>query len=379
MPESDIAFMRKAITLGEKGRLTAPPNPWVGCLITKDKQVIGEGYHSLAGEPHAEVVAIANAGKATEGATLYTTLEPCSHTGRTPPCVEACIKAKVSRVVVAVTDPDHKVNGSGIQILRKRGIQVDTGICHEEAHRSLAPYLHHRRTKRPYCVLKSAVSIDGRTAASDGSSQWITGEETRVNAHQLRAESQAIVIGAGTAFCDRPQLTIRHVPPPSGKQPLRVLLDSRGRTPAIGPLFDTTLASTLILTTALAPQSRIKEWKDSGAEVELLPQGFPGGSVDVSEAMALLGKRGILQVMVEGGALLYGSFFRSQLVDHFVVYVGACTLGADALPLFSGPSPTTIDQAHRWHLLNIQRFGNDVRLDYTPDRERTCLPESSRN
>src|SRR5688572_586191 len=248
--------MAQAVALGERGRLTAAPNPWVGCVVVAaDGQVVGRGFHRRAGEPHAEVHALRQAGDRARGATAYVTLEPCAHQGRTPPCAPALVEAGVSRVVVAVLDPDEKVAGRGIEILRAAGIAVDIGVAAEDAARSLAPYLHHRRTGRPQCLLKTATSTDGRTAAADGTSQWITGPEARADAHRLRAESGAVVVGAGTALADRPMLTFRSLDFEEGltpPQPLRVLIDAAGRVPADGPLFDPTLAPTLVITTPVA-------------------------------------------------------------------------------------------------------------------------------
>src|SRR5690242_13153488 len=206
---SDEAAMAEAVALGERGRLTAAPNPWVGCVVVADGEIVGRGFHRRAGEPHAEVHALREAGDRARGATAFVTLEPCAHQGRTPPCAPAMVEAGVRRVVVAVFDPDERVAGRGVEILRAAGVTVDVGAGAEAAAHSLAPYLHHRRTGRPLCLLKTAASIDGRTAAADGTSQWITGPEARADAHRLRAQSGAVVVGAGTAVADRPTLTWR--------------------------------------------------------------------------------------------------------------------------------------------------------------------------
>ncbi|MGH9005989.1 MAG: bifunctional diaminohydroxyphosphoribosylaminopyrimidine deaminase/5-amino-6-(5-phosphoribosylamino)uracil reductase RibD, partial [Acidimicrobiia bacterium] len=293
---SDEAAMAEAVALGERGRLTAAPNPWVGCVIVgSDGQIVGRGFHARAGEPHAEVHALREVGERSRGGTAYVTLEPCAHQGRTPPCAPALVEAGLSRVVVAVLDPDDRVAGRGIEILRAAGITVEVGVGADAGARSLAPYLHHRRTGRPLCLLKTAASIDGRTAAADGTSQWITGPEARADAHRLRAGSGAVVIGAGTALADRPTLTFRNLefedglPPP---QPLRVLLDAAGRVPAAGPLFDPSLAPTLVITTPVADPEAKRAWKEAGAEVEEVL--FAGG-VDLAAALEVLGRRGVLQ------------------------------------------------------------------------------------
>jgi diaminohydroxyphosphoribosylaminopyrimidine deaminase/5-amino-6-(5-phosphoribosylamino)uracil reductase len=375
----DEAAMAEAVALGERGRLTAAPNPWVGCVVVApDGAVVGRGFHRRAGEPHAEVHALSEAGARARGATAYVTLEPCSHQGRTPPCAPALVGAGVARVVVAVLDPDDRVAGRGIEILRAAGLAVDVGAGAGAAARSLAPYLHHRRTGRPLCLLKSAASLDGRTAAADGTSQWITGPEARADAHRLRAESGAVVVGAGTALTDLPTLTWRNldfgdglVPP----QPLRVLLDSVGRVPATGPLFDPTLAPILVLTTPAADPEAKGAWKAAGAEVEEVPErkthterglSAPAPGVDLVAALEILGRRGVLQAMIEGGATLHGAFLRAGLVDRLVVYTGGVALGADGRPLFAGPGPATLDEASRWRLAAVRPVGGDARLDWEP-------------
>ena len=356
--------MAQAAQLAERARRRTPPNPWVGALVVAGGTVVGRGATEPPGLRHAEIVALHDAGDAARGATLYTTLEPCSHHGRTGPCVDAILAAGIARVVVAVADPDLQVAGQGIARLRAGGVAVDLGIGEATARDQLAPYLHHRRTGRAFCVAKTAASIDGRTAASDGSSQWITGPTARADAHGLRADSQAVVVGAGTALADRPALTVRDVDPPVEHPPLRVLLDARGRVPATGALFDADLAPTLVITTDAAPAAAIDDWRAAGAKVETLHPA-PGG-VDLSAALTVLGGHGVLQAMVEGGATVHGALLAAGLVDRLVVYVGAAVLGADGAPAFAGASPATITHAHRFTLQHVRALGDDVRLDYAP-------------
>jgi diaminohydroxyphosphoribosylaminopyrimidine deaminase/5-amino-6-(5-phosphoribosylamino)uracil reductase len=363
----DEATMAEAVAVGERGRLTAAPNPWVGSVVVgADGQVVGRGFHHRAGEPHAEVHALREAGERARGATAYVTLEPCAHHGRTPPCAPALVEAGVRRVVVAVLDPDEQVAGRGIAILRAAGISVEVGVGAEAAARSLAPYLHHRRTGRPFCLLKTAASLDGRTAAADGTSQWITGPDARADAHRLRAESGAVVVGAGTALADQPSLTFRNLEFEAGltpSQPLRVLLDAAGRVPATGPLFDLGVAPTLVLTTAAADAATRRAWVEAGAEVQEVP---PAGGVDLGAALDLLGRRGILQAMVEGGSTLHGALLRAGLADRLVVYTGGVVLGPEGLPLFAGPGPGTLADASRWRLAGARSLGVDARLDWEP-------------
>jgi diaminohydroxyphosphoribosylaminopyrimidine deaminase/5-amino-6-(5-phosphoribosylamino)uracil reductase len=309
-------------------------------------------------------VALRAAGDAARGATAYVTLEPCSHHGRTPPCADALVDAGVARVVAALEDPDDKVAGAGIARLRGAGITVDVGVGADAARHQLAPYLHHRRTGRAFCLVKTALSLDGRTAAADGSSQWITGPAARADAHGLRADSQAVVVGSGTALADRPALTVRDVDPLPGRAPLRVLLDARGRVSATGPLFDPALAPTLVITTEAAPAAALDAWRAAGAKVEVVAD--DAGKVDLAAALGVLGAHGALQAMVEGGAALHGALVRAGLVDRLVVYLGATLLGSGGKAGLEWPGPASIADAPRLHLVSARALGDDVRLDYEP-------------
>ncbi|CUI16473.1 diaminohydroxyphosphoribosylaminopyrimidine deaminase / 5-amino-6-(5-phosphoribosylamino)uracil reductase [Candidatus Protochlamydia naegleriophila] len=354
-------FMQQALVLAEKARFQAPPNPWVGCVIVKDQQIIGQGYTSLPGQAHAEVKALHEAGEKAQDAALYVTLEPCSHFGRTPPCVEAIIRAGIKQVYIAQEDPDPRVQGKGIQRLQEAGIQVFTGLCEEEARLSLTPYLYQRRTRLPYTVIKIAASADGRTAAADGTSQWITSPEARLDGHFQRAQSQAIIVGAGTALIDTPNLTVRHPLVHLPQQPLRVILDGNGRVPAEGPLFDLSLAQTLVLTSH-SSSIRQKEWENRGAEVVLI-SADRDGRLDLKDAWNLLGSRGILQVLIEGGSTLQTNLFKTQLVNRLSLYLGALLLGSQGLPLFS-EKIATLKQAYPLSLKSIKQLGDSVRIDY---------------
>ena len=353
-------FMRRAIQLAEKGRFTAPPNPWVGALIVKEGRIVGEGYHRAPGAEHAEITALKSAGPLAKGATAFVSLEPCVHWGKTPPCVQALIEAKVGQVVIPLLDPDLRVAGKGVELLKKAGIHVVVGVAKQEAECCLEPYLYQRRTKLPFCVLKTAISIDGRTAAADGSSKWITGREAREDAQRLRASSQAILVGSQTAIADLPKLTVREIE--LSEQPLRVLLDSKGRVAAKGPLFDTSLAPTLIFTTDQCRRTRIAQWQERGCDVVTSP--LQEGKVDLSFVLEELARRNIIQLMIEGGAEIHAAFLTQSLANLFVVYVGGCLLGPGGKPLVSSLPIASINEATRWQLEEIQRFGNDIRLNY---------------
>ena len=339
--------MSKAISLGEKGRATSAPNPWVGCyIVAKDGvTILGQGFHAKAGEDHAEVLAIQDSlhrahphlshSSITEiihdmrscggdtaqvlhnstlwsffrEATMYVTLEPCHHTGRTPPCDVLVVGSGIKRVVVALLDPDERVSGQGVKFMQSKGVSVTVGVGATQARRSLAPYLHHRKTGLPWCVLKVAQSMDGKVACADGSSRWITGPTARGHAHEIRANSQAIMVGVNTAVIDKPQLTVRDVPKkyhPIFKQPLRVVLDSRGQL-RDGPLVeDAKTVGTVVFTTAQCNKETRAIWEKAGVESVLVGED-EDGHVSLPAVLKVLGERGVLQVLVEGGPRLQGA------------------------------------------------------------------------
>ncbi|MDP2438865.1 MAG: bifunctional diaminohydroxyphosphoribosylaminopyrimidine deaminase/5-amino-6-(5-phosphoribosylamino)uracil reductase RibD, partial [archaeon] len=391
--EADVAFMKEAVALGEKGREMAPPNPWVGCVVVGGfseghRIVLGRGYHAEAGQPHAEVQALCNAlqvrypgmsgaeaqsilasvdqensGRLNflSGATLYLSLEPCtSFPGkRTPPCDALLSGLGLTRVCVAIVDPDVRVRGRGIERLRAAGLRVDVGIGAELAIRSLAPYLKHRATGIPYVVCKAACSLDGSIAAGDGTSKWITDQSSRDHAHRhLRARSGAIMVGSGTALADDPELTVRSDLSTDRRplQPLRVLLDSNGRVER-GRLLSCDIAPTLVFTTAasLGTAARAR-WID--AHVEIIE--LPGEQVPVDRVLQVLGSRGILQVLVEGGALLQSALIRARLVDRLVLYQGGLLLGSTGMPWMRHPlsnSMADITDDRRWRVEHVQMLG----------------------
>lgn len=373
---NDDDAMSAAIAAGRVARRVAPPWPWVGAAVVRDGVLLSTGATGpyRAGN-HAEVNALeaarrAHGADAIVGATVFTTLEPCNHHGNTPPCTEALIDAGVTRVVSAVGDPDPLVAGTGFARLRAADIDVVVGVGAQGVRRQLAPYLHHRSTGSAACLVKTANSIDGYVASADGTSQWITGPLARQDVHALRADAQAIIVGAGTALADRPSLTVRKLPVadvvPLGAPPLRVLLDAHGRVPVDGPLFDTTLAPTLVITTERADAAQLDQWRASGAEIEFVDfaSAATGRGVDLHSTLALLGRRGVLQAMVEGGAALHGALLVEDLVDQLTVYVGNTLLGSHGLPALAHDGPSTIAAAKRLSLAGVVQLGDDVRLDY---------------
>lgn len=330
----DRECMIRALAAATSVRCITSPNPWVGCVIRTPDGEMFEGATAEPGGPHAEAAALAEAGSAANGATAYVTLEPCNHHGRTGPCTEALIAAGIRRVVIAIEDPDPRVTGGGIAALQEAGVRVDVGLFASRAELQLAPYIHHRRTGRPYVVLKLAMSLDGGTAAPDGSSQWITSPEARAGGHRLRAESDAILVGAGTVRRDDPSLTVRDYRPPimpsSGVvDPLRVILGS------------------------VAPDARVQPCREMKG--------------DLGDVLDELGADGILQLLVEGGAAVAGAFHRAGLVDRYVIYVAPALFGGgDARHLFTGHGAYTIDDLWRGEFTNIERVGNDLMIEMVP-------------
>jgi diaminohydroxyphosphoribosylaminopyrimidine deaminase / 5-amino-6-(5-phosphoribosylamino)uracil reductase len=379
----DEAWMARAVALAEGGRGTASPNPMVGAVLVRDGRAVGEGFHQAAGRPHAEAVALAAAGEAARGATCYVTLEPCAHHGRTPPCADALVAAGVARVVAALPDPDPRVGGAGLERLRAAGVTVEVGAGAAAAAEQNAAYLTHRRLGRPRVTLKAAASLDGKVAAPDGTSQWITGPAARSDGHRLRAEADAVLVGAGTALADDPRLTVR-LPGHRGRQPLRVLADAAGRVGAGGHLFDGE-APTLFATTPAAPAAAVEAWKAAGAEVLVCaPAPIPvrGGSggalsappvgqgVDVADLVRALGGRGVLELLVEGGPRLQASLWAAGLVDRLVWYLAPLAIGGEGAPgLLGGAGAATLTQARRLRLASVDHLGDDLRVIAYPCRE----------
>jgi diaminohydroxyphosphoribosylaminopyrimidine deaminase / 5-amino-6-(5-phosphoribosylamino)uracil reductase len=357
--DPDEAWMARAVALAEGGRGTASPNPMVGAVLVRDGRVVGEGFHRAAGLAHAEALALAAAGELAAGATCYVTLEPCAHHGRTPPCADALVAAGVTRVVAAVPDPDPRVGGAGLARLLAAGVTVEVGVGGEAAAEQNAAYLTHRRLGRPRITLKAAASLDGKLAAPDGTSQWITGPAARADAHRLRAEADAVCVGAGTALADDPRLTVR-LPGWSGRQPLRVLVDAAGRVGAIGHLFDGE-AETLVATTPAVPAAAVDAWKAAGAEVLMCEPDPTGQLVDLHDLARALGERGVLELLVEGGPRLQASLWAAGLADRLVWYLAPLAIGG-AAPGLLGTGAATLADARRLRLASVDHLGDDLRV-----------------
>ena len=363
-PDTHIEHMREALALAERGLGHVSPNPMVGAVVVEPSgATIGRGWYvGPRGRPHAEVHALRQAGDRARGATLYCSLEPCDHHASTPPCTDALIEAGVARVVVAAADPNPLVDGRGIARLRSAGIEVIDGVLAEEAHRRNCAFNRHITTGMPFVIWKVATSLDGKTAAHDGSSRWITSPEARADAHQLRAWSDAIVVGVGTVLADDPHLTVRATELAAAWQPTRVVVDSSGRADPVAAVFAGD-APTLIVTTERAPEARIRSWEAAGAEVIVLEADGSGGVSPLS-LMAALGKRDIQGVLLEGGATLAWSFLRDDAIDRIVQYIAPLVVaGATAHGAAAGAGFAPIDAARGVSFRRVERVGPDLRVE----------------
>lgn len=326
MADADETFMRRALAQAELGRGHVEPNPLVGAVVVRNGTVVGEGFHTRFGGPHAEIVALDAAGAESRGAELYVTLEPCCHFGKTPPCTDRIIQSGVRRVIAAMQDPFPAVAGTGFDRLRHAGIEVQTGVGEAEARCINSPYLKLVSTGRPYVTAKWAMTLDGKISTASGESKWITGAEARHHSLEFRGLMDCIVVGIGTVVADDPLLTAR---PPGPKVPARIVVDSEGRTPFDSQLVMTAgAAPTLIAMTARAPQARIERFQRAGCECLITPA-TPRGRVDIGFLLDDLGRRRCTNVMIEGGAELLGSFFDAGMVDAVRVYLAGSVIGGD--------------------------------------------------
>jgi diaminohydroxyphosphoribosylaminopyrimidine deaminase/5-amino-6-(5-phosphoribosylamino)uracil reductase len=352
MTTTDERFMARALELARSVPFTAP-NPRVGAVVVRDGAVISEGAHQGAGTPHAEAVALDGVDAA--GATLYVNLEPCAHQGRMPPCAPAIVAAGVARVVVAVEDPDERVRGAGIAHLESNGVEVVTGVLADEARRVNAGFLKQRTTGRPLVTLKLALSLDGRMAAPDGSSRWITGEAARARVHARRLEADAVVTGSGTVLADDPALTVRAVE--AGRQPARVVLDGRGRVPATATVFSQP-GETIVATTVASPHEAQVAWKEAGAEVMVLPH-YHEGHLDLDALFEELGRRGWHELYFEAGPTLASALLRAGAVDRLELHYGPVLLGAGG-PELGDLGVGSIESGRRLKVVAVERAGDDV-------------------
>jgi diaminohydroxyphosphoribosylaminopyrimidine deaminase/5-amino-6-(5-phosphoribosylamino)uracil reductase len=352
----DARFMRLALRLGRRGLGRTSPNPPVGALLVKNGVVVGRGYHHRAGLAHAEVEALRDAGARARGATLYVTLEPCAHHGRTPPCTEAVIDAGIRRVVVGTRDPNPKVPGNGIARLQAAGIAVDSGVEQVACDELIAAFRKCVVNGLPLVTLKLAASLDGRIATVSGESHWITSEPSRRHAHRLRAEHDAILVGADTVIHDDPQLTCRLR---GGRNPLRIVVDGRLRLPLDSKVLTTASEiPTLILTSRTAPAGKVKRIRALGAEVLALPG--KQGQISLRLAMRRLAARGVSSILVEGGATIAAAALRAGVVDRVYLFYAPKLIGADGRPMLGALGVRRLRQALQLGRLQVRRFAGDL-------------------
>jgi len=357
--QQDAFYMAQAIHLAKRGRYTTDPNPRVGCVLVRDGRVIGEGWHVKAGQGHAEVEALKNAPDA-KGATAYVTLEPCSHHGKTPPCCDALINAGVSRVVVAMQDPNPQVSGSGLEKLKAAGIEVSCGLLQEDALALNRGFIKRMTENRPFVRSKLAMSLDGRTAMASGESKWITSAEARADVHRLRAESSAILTGVNTVLADDPALNARvdwEI-----VQPVRVVLDAQLRMPVAAQMVKL-FGRSLILTCSQDEQKQ-QVLQQAGFEVYQLPG--KDGRLDLHAVMDFLSRQQINELLVEAGSILNGALLAEGLVDEWVVYMAPCILGDQGRGLFNLPGLQQMADKKNLKLRDVRQVGQDLKLTYTP-------------
>ncbi|MEK4538656.1 bifunctional diaminohydroxyphosphoribosylaminopyrimidine deaminase/5-amino-6-(5-phosphoribosylamino)uracil reductase RibD [Peribacillus sp. FSL K6-1552] len=355
---NDQYYMKLALDLAASAKGKTNPNPVVGAVIVKDGVIAGTGIHRKAGEPHAEVHAFKMAGDYAKNATLYVTLEPCSHYGKTPPCANLVKESGVRRVVVATQDPNPEVAGRGISILRDAGIEVEVGVLEKEAQRLNERFIHNMITNRPFVISKYAMTLDGKLATHTGHSKWITGEESRHSVHLLRDEVDAILIGIGTVLADNPSLTTR-LPEGGGKNPIRIILDSELRVPLDANIVQVSDAKTVIVTQENASVDKIAALSEKGIEFIIVPKTDAG--LDLRILMEELYKKGITDVLLEGGSEVNASFLRAGLIDKYLIYVAPKLLGGrNSLTPFSGINVDTMDEAMDVSISSVDMSGEDI-------------------
>ncbi|WP_370514705.1 bifunctional diaminohydroxyphosphoribosylaminopyrimidine deaminase/5-amino-6-(5-phosphoribosylamino)uracil reductase RibD [Endozoicomonas sp. OPT23] len=371
---NDHEWMAKALRLARKGLYSTMPNPRVGCVIVRDGEIVGKGFHERAGEGHAEVHALKMAGDKAEGATAYVTLEPCSYFGRTPPCASALIKSKISRVVAAMEDPNPSVSGRGMKMLNEAGIETLSGVLEAEAKALNPGFIKRMESGRPFVRAKLAMSLDGRTAMASGKSQWITGPDARSQVQQMRAESCAIITGVGSILQDDSSLTVRaselgldNADEIAKRQPLRVVLDAHLQTPTTAKVISGN-GSCLIVCAVDADHGKIRMIRDAGAEV--LQMDSHDGKINIEQLLEHLAQREINQVLLETGATLAGAFLEQNLIDELVVFMAPVLMGSSARPLLNLPIEQMSDKVSLT-IKEVRSVGNDWKITAVPSQAVT--------
>ena len=363
MNSIDERFMRMALDLARKGEGETNPNPLVGAIVVRNGEVVGQGYHHSFGGPHAEVFALNEAGDAARGATLYVTLEPCSHHGKTPPCTERIIEANIARVIIACRDPNPLVNGHGIERMRAAGIEVKEGVLEEEARRANEIFFKFITTGRPFVQLKLAESLDGKIATRTGDAKWISGADSRTEVHRLRRRFAAVLVGVETVIADDPRLTVRHV---EGKNPLRIVLDGRGRIPLEATLLRGEEGSTIVVTATMEGEKE-EALISLGTKVWRFPE--EGGCVDLSAFLQRLGEEKIDSLLVEGGGETAAAFLEADLIDKVAFFIAPILIGGrDAIPAIGGVGAESVAGGGHVHDIEIERIGEDLLVTGYPER-----------
>lgn len=367
MTTSHEHYMKRALTLARKGVGRTAPNPAVGCVIVKDGTVVGEGWHQKAGSPHAEVHALEMAGQAARGADVYVTLEPCCHTGQTPPCSDALIRAGVKRVIAGVADPNPLVNGGGLKALEQAGIETYCGVLEEECRAINRHFIKHVTSGQPFVTYKCAMTLDGKIATVTGDSRWVSCEESRKHVHRMRARYDAVMVGVDTIIADDPQLTVRHV---RGRNPLRIIVDTNMRTPtSVGVLSGPMARKTIIATTETNPRVH-RRYQKSGATVLVCRKHH--GKVDLNDLWERLGALGIQSILLEGGSRLAAEAIMQGLIDECVFFYSPKVIGSDGFSPFAFTGMTEMKQALTFEEIEMRRMGCDIMVTARP--EKPCLP-----
>ena len=363
----DKSYMKRALTLARKGIGKTAPNPAVGCVIVKDGRIVGTGWHRKAGSPHAEIHALAMAGPAARDADVYVTLEPCCHTGKTPPCSQALIDAGVKRVIAGMSDPNPRVGGGGLAALTGAGIEVVCGVLQDDCAAINRPFIKHISTGMPYVTYKCAMTMDGKIATVTGESRWISGEDSRRYVHKMRARMDAVMVGVDTVIADNPELTVRHV---RGRSPLRVIVDSSLRTPESVRILNGKLASRTIIATTESNPLIHRRYLRQGAAILICEQ--QDGRVSMEDMLQKLGDMGIQSILLEGGGRLAGSLLERGLIDEFVFFLAPKILGSDGFSPFALVGMTSMEQTYRLAFTHVGRSGADIVVHAYP--EAPCSP-----
>jgi diaminohydroxyphosphoribosylaminopyrimidine deaminase/5-amino-6-(5-phosphoribosylamino)uracil reductase len=369
----DEKWMKRALRLAEAGRGRTSPNPLVGAVLVKRGKVVGEGYHAKIGEAHAEMIALRQAEQRARGAVLYLNLEPCTHYGRTPPCVPQVIKAGLSRVVIGMEDPNPLVNGKGIEALRKSGLDVKVGVLEKECRRLNEAFCKYILKKEPFVVLKVAATLDGKIATRSGDSKWISGEASRRFVHSLRDQVDGVLVGIGTVLRDDPLLTARMK---GGREPYRIILDSRLKIPEEAKVFEHSPSEVILATTGSAPHEKIERLEKRGVRVLIVDS--KKGRVDLRSCLSKLGEIGMMNLLVEGGSQVNGSFLDEGLIDKFLLFLAPKWVGdPQALGIFGGRGVSTLKGAVGLKEIKTKRIGEDIYVEgYLEWGTRPCSPES---